>query len=680
MWHNQYMISSRFFFFSLLIVYSAFFSHQQIMAAETALAQTLIINQVRGTECCSVGNLPSLNKQLQTLSRLDLPATFALRYDVLADPKFLAVLRAYEDRQAIDLGGFLEITPQLAADAGVQYLGDENNWYEAQFAYLIGYTQEERGLLIDTYMQAFENAFGKLPTSTTAWMIDAWSLDYLSSKYGVRIHQITREQMGVDSYTLYGGPAHYPYYPSRNWALVPALQRDAALPMIVRQTITDPVNNYGDDSSAFTSQPNDYARRQADFSYFQHLFLQAHSQAPVQDTFALIGLENSMPADIQDEYAKQLDFVAKWQSEDANNRQVHNARDYARFFSQAHEQNLPISVYAGQDQVDPSERGWWITTPSYRIRLRLSNGELFISDWRIYDPSFTDPYLEKQAKKLGWWIMPFFVDGSRYALNDESLDFAHLQTDSLSKEKLSPTRIVLQQKVSADALRVEITAEEVRVLLDEKTLASFRTDEIVLTKNRQEMINNPLLEKIQQDKLWTIEKQSQTENSETLQIKIKEDSQLLEQARLKHYPLLFPELSEHPLDPQQSYLHKNNRFAIAGRNPVRLVLFPKDQYGYPINLDKSPTIEVQPKVGQISVQKQSGQNGMIFIDLNHDQPQQFKVKISQDSWQETLNVYFAPDCKADFDTCLKHPIQGWWYINTILHDKWRALKAAWEEK
>jgi len=663
-------------FISWLIGLGFFLSPSPVFAA--AIQQTLIINQVRGTECCSIGNLPSLNKQLQTLNRLDLPATFVLRYDVLANPQFVRVLKNYQSQQ-IELGGFLEITPQLTEDAGVKYLGDENNWYEAQFAYLIGYTQEERKQLIDTYMQAFENAFGALPASTTAWMIDAWSLEYLSSKYGVRIHQITREQMGVDSYTLYGGPAHYPYFPSRNWALIPALQRDATLPLIVRQTITDPVHNYGDDSSAFTSQPNDYARRQADFSYFQHLFLQAHSQAPMQDTFALIGLENSMPDDIQDEYVRQLEFVKQWRDADKNNRQVYNASAFADSFIDRHLQNPPISVYYGQDQQQTAEKAWWITTPHYRIRLRLSDKELFISDWRIYDPNFTDPYLEKVAKKLGWWIVPFFVDGSRYALNDKSLDFAHLQTDNLSKEKLAPTRIVLQQKVSADALQVEITAEEVRVLLDGQPLASFRTDEIALAKNRQEMINNPLLEKIQQDKLWTVDRQSLTDNLETLQIKIKDDSQLLEQARLKHYPLLFPELSEHPLDTQQSYLHKNNRFAIAKRNPVRLVLFPRDQYGYPINLDKSPTIEVQPKVGQISVQKQSGQNGMLFIDLNHDQPQQFKVKISQDGWQEILNVYFAPDCKANVSTCLKHPIQGWWYINTILHDKWRALKATWEE-
>jgi hypothetical protein len=51
--------------------------------------------------------------------------------------------------------------------------------------------------------------------------------------------------MGVDSYTLYGGPVHYPYYPSQNWALVPAAQNNENMPIIVRQTITDPVYNYG---------------------------------------------------------------------------------------------------------------------------------------------------------------------------------------------------------------------------------------------------------------------------------------------------------------------------------------------------------------------------------------------------------------------------------------------------
>jgi hypothetical protein len=58
----------------------------------------------------------------------------------------------------------------------------------------------------------------------------------------------------------------------------------------------------GDDSSSFTSQPNDYALRKADFSYFEHLFLQAHSQNSNQDTFALIGLENSMPSEVQTEF------------------------------------------------------------------------------------------------------------------------------------------------------------------------------------------------------------------------------------------------------------------------------------------------------------------------------------------------------------------------------------------
>jgi hypothetical protein len=154
--------------------------------------------------------------------------------------------------------------------------------------------------------------------------------------------------MGVDSYTLYGGPAHYPYYPSQNWALVPSQQNNnEQIPVIVRQTITDPVNNYGDDSSSYTSQPNDYAlRKEADFTYFEHLFKQAHSQKE-QDTFALIGLENSMPSEVQVEFVKQLNFVKKYQQEQQGQR-VLLAKDYALLFRQKNSSNQALTIYEGK--------------------------------------------------------------------------------------------------------------------------------------------------------------------------------------------------------------------------------------------------------------------------------------------------------------------------------------------
>lgn len=648
--------------------------------------QTLIINQVRGTECCSVGEISNLKLQIETALKLQLPTTFTLRYDVLKNPSFLNLIKNYQDNPNFEWGGFLEITPALAEDAGVQYRGDENNWYEAQFVYLIGYNQSERQKILETYMDEFKTIFGDYPKTTTAWMIDSFSLQLLKSKYGVTTHQITREQIGVDSYTLYGGPAHYPYYPNLNWALIPSTQKNEKMPMIVRQTITDPVYNYGDSTSSFTSQPNDYARRKANLSYFEHLFLQAHSQVGDQDTFALIGLENSMSLEIQKEFIKQLEFVKNWQKENSTH-QILKAKDFAESFQSKNKQNETLSVYSGQDQDNPNEKAWWITTSAYQARLRLSDKELFISDLRFYDESFTDPYFNQTAKKLGWWIVPFVIDGSRYGSNDQSQQFDFLFNDSLIKKKetiLQPTRLTLATKVDIDSLQIKVSPDEFSVKNGDQVLAIFSNQQISLDKQAIDQNQNTLLEKIKKDKLWELKKVDSKNNLDVFEPMIKNQDNLLEEARLKHYPLLFPELSEHSLDPKTTYLYKNNSFAIANRNPVRLVLFPKDQYGYPVTLKTEPKITSVSsdgsKIDKIEVKAQSGFNGMLFLDFSNEKPLKSQITIEKDGWSETLNIYFAPDCKSAPLYCLSHPQQAWWYVNSFAGDKLRALKEKAKEK
>lgn len=660
----------------IFLTFLVFFLTQktQVLAANHS---TLIINQVRGTECCSSGNTANLQLQLNIITQLDLATTFTLRYDVLKNQEFLRLIKNYQNNPKVEWGAFLEITPQLVKDAGVTYAGDENNWYEAQFAYLIGYSLSDRKKILETYMESFKEVFDEYPKSTTAWMIDPFSLQLLKNQYGVLIHQITREQMGVDSYTLYGGPAHYPYYPSQNWALVPSSQEDNELmPIIVRQTITDPVYNYGDDSSSFTSQPNDYALRKADFSYFEHLFLQAHSQNDNQDTFALIGLENSMPNEVQQEFIKQLNFVKKHQQENQD-QQVLLAKEFAEFYKNKHTANPELTVYEGQDQKEADEKAWWVTTPHYRLRLRLSDKELFISDLRVYDDSFIDPYLENSAKKLGWWIVPFIIDGSRYPAHDQSLQFDLLNNDSLTELKrteLKPGRLSLAEKVEQKNLKIEVSNNEFKVFHQDQLLAIFNNQKIALSKQINNQTKNALLEKIQKDQPWHLEKITGQNDLDVFEIKIKEQENLLKEMRQKHYPLLFPELSDHPLDPKTTYLYKNNRFAMASRNPVRLVLFPKDQYGYPVTLKTEHKITVQDTIDSVEVKAQHGQNGMLFLDFNHSTPLKTQVTISKDGWTETLNIYFAPNCKSDLVYCVTHPHQTTWYVRNFLGDKWRTLK------
>ncbi len=669
-------------FLAFIIFIGSLFSNSSIRAdAQTEPPHyTLIVNQVRGTECCDVGSAESLYQQIEKLKALEFAATFTIRYDALKNPDFVNQLKELDSIQ-FEVGGFLEITPSLAQESQVAYDGNETNWYEAQHAFLIGYDQTDRQKLLDTYMAQFKSDFGQYPTTTTAWMIDSWSLQYLAEKYGVKVHQLTREQMGTDSYSLYGGPPHYPYWPSPNWPLIPSAEKNN-LPLIIRQTITDPVMNYGDPTNSYTSQPNDYGQRKVTIDYFTKLLKQAHNQPTNNYTFALIGLENSMPAEVQTEFFNQLDIVKDW-TKDSFQNQVITANQFHQWLTQ--QTQPPIQVYAGQFGEEGIEKAWWITTPKYRARVRLSKDQLYISDFRLYDATFSDPYQDTKATSFGWWVAPFLVDGSRYFYHDDSFNFDTLANDTLLDRKpddLSPTRWLLNSHQTGN-MEMSQHGSEVWLTSDNQPVIIFQPNQIFMDVEKPELTNSILASTIQQfswksadgQTAWELVETDKKESLTGYQLKIHDQIDLATE-RTQKYPLLFPELKNTPVDADQSSIYINNRYAIAGQNPVRLVYYPRDKYQYPVQISSYPQLETNPEVESMSSQKQHGRNGMVFLDFYNQEPLATTAKVTQDAFHQELKIYFAPNCKDQVTYCLEHPRQGWWYLRALIGNKWRAWKAA----
>jgi len=255
----------------IIVILLFLFSTTSVLAKEKP--QVVFVNQVRGEECCGKGNLDNLKLQINAFKDELIPAYFTLRYDVLTNDTYVNYMKETikEVPQIIKLGLLIEITPQLAKNAQVFYHGKENQWYEAQNIFTIGYSESDRKKLLDQLFSTFKNKFGFYPELTSAWLIDTDSLNYIQERYGLIAHQITREQWGTDSYTLYGGPPHYPYPASKNWAFIPDFDNKNPL-LILRQAVTDPLYNYGDTTNSFTSQPNDYLKNK-DFAYFKELAL-----------------------------------------------------------------------------------------------------------------------------------------------------------------------------------------------------------------------------------------------------------------------------------------------------------------------------------------------------------------------------------------------------------------------
>lgn len=77
-------------------------------------------------------------------------------------------------------------------------------------------------MLCDEIMNKFKEKFEYFLGVVGSWLLDSYSMDYLSCKYDIKAFVICREQLSVDAYTLWGGYYNQGYYPSKYNMLSPA--------------------------------------------------------------------------------------------------------------------------------------------------------------------------------------------------------------------------------------------------------------------------------------------------------------------------------------------------------------------------------------------------------------------------------------------------------------------------
>lgn len=662
-----------------------------------APAHVVIINQIRGESCCSPGNLEHTRTQLENAVRYKLPTTFVLRYDALTDPRYTDLILSYQRLHPalIQTGVMVEIVPDLIRDTNarqcdidpttslrmsgtcmpIEYAGKDETWFQAQNVFTIGYPIESRTLIVDTLFGKYYETFGEYPAVSSAWMIDTDTLNYLHDRYGVQVHQITREQWGTDSYTLYGGPPHYPYPASRNWIFIPDFNETNPV-HIIRQTTTDPLYNYGDTLSRFTSQPNDYARGNASIDYFYTLMRNLLTQPHVG--FANLGLENSMDEAYQKEFGRQLAFIQTLR--DAGSMTVVRPQDAGEFFAQER-----VTVYT---RTEGARSAWWITTATYRVRLTQNENGLTVTDLRIYSNTWEDPYRMRQANHEGYWVVPFLIDGSRWHSYKDISSYPHkfipVKTDFFT----NPTHLTLAPHGS-ETIITTTPQGQVEVRSDDATLiARFARESIILPANAQYHPQTPsqfpARYDSQGDFTWYVDGTSawgltrkQCDNTHCTFVPTTNTS-VHKQSVISQYPYLYPEAVGRTLSQTYTRVNVHNMFAIAGRNPVRLVLEPHDDMNFPILLDTEAEISVSPDDTAITRLGDLRKSQQQYVDLDRHNGGQVRVSIRMtqggESFAQTHTVYFAPNCKNSWQHCARHPVQGVWYVITKIQDWWQGRR------
>lgn len=693
-----------FFLISFFFIFPA-----DVVANEHPKPQVMIVSQVRGSECCDVGSVVALQRQLDLAVTQQVPLYFAVRWDALNNSEMIGVLRNAQQQSPhlVQVGILVEITPGLARASGVPYSGNDQDWYQAQHVFPLGYELADREKIIDRLVDQFFQVFNKKPTFSVGWMIDTPTLRYLRQEHGVMLHEITREQWATDSYHLYGGPAHFPYQASDNWAFIPSSGADSSLPLIIRQTVTDPLYNYGDSSNAFTSQPNDFTLDGKSFEYFQRLVDQAlglDGTAQLPRGWAVLGIETSMNEYYQELFSQQVAYIAKLRKKD-----VVETPTLQQIIT---DWNQPaLSLYQGTELTDDEQtevqQSWWITAPHYRVRLRQRANQLFIDDVRLYDEQLVDYYTTHQAENHAFWIAPYILDGSLWYEKNvtkrnwwQKLFFPPAVPDFtpeiLSDLVSSPSRIELPPIAAQKLVRVVQKGNQIVFEYD-----SAGQGQIALTfsANDWDLIwkkgvffpathvfgETPLELETDHTQKTVLQWQIGAEVSHQLAIDCKPSEQrchfsttihpeLFDKLQAEQYPFMLPESKTRELSATKTLLYAHNQYAIAGRNPARLVVIPYDEFGYPTVLEAEITIETDPATVDAKLVSAGKGEKIQFVDVSSQKSQAVAVTIVlSDELSKTTTVYFAPNCASSWRFCLTHPRQTWWFIQTVARDKFRSL-------
>src|SRR6266478_2925386 len=179
--------------------------------------------------------------QIQLIKQANLPATWALQYDALINPRYQ---KLFKDQLGArdEIAAWWEIPRPLAEKAGLIWRGQHEWDPAANVGFSPGYTPAERRKLVDVYMADFKAIFGYYPRTVGSWYIDEVTLAYMAQHYGIVASCNCKDQVGTDGYTLWGGYWNQAYYPSRLNAYMPAQTRAGQINVpIFRMLGSDPI-------------------------------------------------------------------------------------------------------------------------------------------------------------------------------------------------------------------------------------------------------------------------------------------------------------------------------------------------------------------------------------------------------------------------------------------------------
>lgn len=397
-----------------------------------------------------------VREEIALCRRYGFPNTIPLQYDALLDAEYLALVRPEKDNPNVEFGFWFELCRAFVERCGMTWRGRpgwEWDWY-IDPGFLMAYTQEERRRLVDEGMRAFKAEFGHYPKVVGSWLLDAYSMDYMATKYGVDAFPICREQDSTDAYGLRGGYSNGIYYPSKRNMLSAARERANAVGSPVFKILTpDPIYNY--------SRPDWFY---ADFPFKQNncptlepvwpsghtpriidWYLRKYLDEPglLNVSYMQVGQENffgwdNLRAGLEYQFAK-LDELRR-----TGRVTIEKMGETAAWFKRTHPVNCPQTQVALDDWAGTGRKSVWYNCARYRANLYLYKDRLYFRDIHVMDDHYAEPFLDRVCRgKIALYYTPPIVDEYLFRTNGlsgmmafdgrfERLEVAGAGTDGLS--------------------------------------------------------------------------------------------------------------------------------------------------------------------------------------------------------------------------------------------------------
>lgn len=454
-----------------------------------------IITFIRGVEPrAKVDLVTPVLEQIKLIDKYQFHATFLVQYDALIMPEYQNILKSL-DKNRYEIGVWFEVPQPLAEDCGLTWTGRFPWDWHCHCGFSVGYTHEQKKLLLDQLFSKFKEIFGYYPKSFGSWFFDTFTVRYANDTYGLDALCNCKEQYGTDGYTLWGGYYGQGYYPSKTNVFMPAQTPESQINVpLFRMLGSDPVYQYdfGMDlqngarevQTVITLEPAYDANsgggggmpKWVDW-YLKENFNDeclsfGYAQAGQENSFGWPCIKNGLTY----QFARFDELVKKGELE------VLTLGDTGRWFKTAYPQTPASTITAHGAFNDPDIHTVWYSSKQYRTNLYLDSDGLRIRDLHVFSESFPDPYEHTlcTTNDATYDTLPV-ADGNLNSGNGIRSGLYLLTADG---SEMHPTDMIFNDLGSNTAsVRFSLNSKDISFLLEEDAI-EIRCEEAFVLQHR----------------------------------------------------------------------------------------------------------------------------------------------------------------------------------------------------